>query len=104
MPFLEYMLLAFLGSAPATVVGGTPSGPATTRTITADAITQPGGGAAGDLSAGLAFVGQATGGSTDSRKLGTGKKPLEHTRSRRHHRRSHSHKGAIESGKKVTKS
>ena len=104
MPFLEYMLLAFLGSAPATVVGGTPSGPATTRTITADAITQPGGRTAGDLSAGLAFVGQATGGSTDSRKSGTGKKPLEHTRSRRHHRRSHSHKGAIESGKKVTKS
>ena len=103
MPFLEYMLLAFLGSAPATVVGGTSPAAAPARTITADAISQPGGGTAGDLNAGLAFVGQDTGGSTDRRKPETGKKPLEHTRSARHHRRGHAHKGGTASRNKVVK-
>ena len=104
MPFLEYMLLAFLGSAPATIVGGTPSGATPARTLTAEALTQPGGGTERDLNAGLALVGQDTGGSTDRRKPGTGKKPLEHTRSARHHRRGHSHKGRTASANKVTKS
>ena len=91
MPFLEYMLLAILGSAPAAIPGGTPA-----RTITADSITQPGGGTIGDLNAGIGLLGQATGGSTGAstgKKPTTGKKPLEHTRSARHHRRTH--KGKI---------
>jgi len=104
MPFVEYILLAFLGSAPATIAGRASSGTASTRIITADAVSQPGGGTAGDLNAGVALVGQAGGGSTDSKRPTTGKKPLEHTRSRRHHRRGHAHQGgAATSGKKATK-
>jgi len=87
MPLFEYMLLAILGSAPAATPGGTPA-----RTITADAVTQPSGGTIGDLTAGIGFLRQDTGGSTDrgtGKKPTTGKKPLEHTRSARHHRRAH---------------
>ena len=72
MPFLEYMLLALLGTASATP-GATPS-----RAFTADAVTQPGGGTEGVL-------GQAGGGTTG--KAGTGRKGRSHAR--RHHRRGH---------------
>ena len=71
MPFIEYMLLAMLGSVP--VAGGAPA-----RTITAEAIIQPNGAALGDP-----IFGQ--------KKPTTGKKPLEHARSSRHHRRGRSH-------------
>ena len=72
MPFIEYMLLAILGSGPAT--GGTVA-----RTITADAVSQPSGGAAGDPTG---LFGQ--------KKPTTGKKPLEHAKtSRAHHRGRH---------------
>jgi hypothetical protein len=94
MPIFEYILLAILGSAPAAIPGGT-----STQTITADSITQPGGGVAGDLSGGIGLLGQDTGGSTDAgtgKKPTTGKKPLEHTRSARHHRRGH--KGKVIKG------
>ena len=70
MPFIEYMLLAILGSAPAT--GGTSA-----STFTADAVSQPSGGTAGDP---MGLFGQ--------KKPTTGKKPLEHSKtSRRHHRK-----------------
>ena len=95
MPFFEYMLLAVLGSAPAAIPGGTPA-----RTITADSVTQPSGGTVSDLSAGIAFVGQDTGGDKGSSKVKpeTGKKPLEHARSARHHRRGHRHGKVIKGG------
>jgi hypothetical protein len=64
MAFLEYMLLALLGSASATPAG-TP-----TRTFTADALTQPSGGTEG-------LIGQDT----------PPKKSSRHREARRHHRR-----------------
>jgi hypothetical protein len=91
MPFLEYMLLALLGSAGA----ATPS-EAPTRTFTADAVTQPSGGTE-DLLA------QATGGSP-GKQAGTGRKGRHHAEARRHHRRGHRHPKVYESGKKATKS
>jgi hypothetical protein len=96
MAFLEYMLLALLGSAGAAAPGGTPGG-SLTRTFTADAVTQPSGGTEG-------LIVQATGGSTD-KQAGTGRKGRRHTEARRrHHRRGHRHGKVYESGKKATKS
>ena len=60
MAFLEYMLLALLGTV------GTASPETPTRALAADAVTQPGGGTEGVL-------GQATGGSR-GKQAGTGKK------------------------------
>jgi hypothetical protein len=71
MPFLEYMLLALLGSA-GTGPAGTP-----TRTFTADAVTQPSGGTEG--------LGQKKPG--EGKEAGTGRKGRSHAR--RHHRRGH---------------
>ena len=88
MPFVEYMLLALLGSAPA--AGGTPVG-ASGRSFTADSIAQPAGGATGeiDFGDGIAAAIQCGGGvSGGAGKSGPGKKPLHHT-STRHHRRHH---------------
>jgi hypothetical protein len=97
MPIIEYMLLALLGSASAATPGGTLGGPLT-RTLTADAVSQPNGGTEG-------LLGQATGGCSGSRKLPTtGKKPLEHARSMRHHRRDHRHGKVIGAGSKVSSS
>ena len=81
MPFVEYMLLAILGSAGAAAPGATPGGPST-RTFTADAITQPIGGTEGEgyFNAGISLLAQAGGGTT-------GKKPAHHLESRRHHSR-----------------
>jgi hypothetical protein len=89
MPFLEYVLIALLGSAGAAVPGGTPGG-ASTRILTADIVTQPGGGTEG-------LPGQATGGSSD-KQAGTGRKG----RHRTHYRRGKGHR-AFDSGKKATK-
>ena len=85
MPFIEYMLLAILGSSP-TTTEGTPSA----RTLTAEAITQPSGGAEAnlDLNSGITLLPQDTGGCKGM--AGTGKKPLHHQRTARHHR---THKG-----------
>ena len=94
MAFLEYMLVALLGSAGAAAPGGTPGEPST-RTFTADAVTQPSGGTEG-------LLGQATGGSTD-KQAGTGRKGRVHLEARRHHRRGHRHGKVITSGKKATK-
>ena len=88
MAFLEYMLLALLGSASAATPGATPS-----RSFTADAVTQPSGGAEG-------LLGQATGGSP-GKQAGTGRKGRSHAR--RHHRRGHRHGKVYESGKKATR-
>jgi hypothetical protein len=93
MPFVEYMLLALLGSG-AAIPGETPGGPSP-RTFTADAVTQPSGGIEG-------LLGQATGGSP-GKQAGTGRKGRVHT-SARHHRRGHRRGKVYESGKKATKS
>jgi hypothetical protein len=91
MPFLEYALLALIGSAGAATPGETPRGPST-RTLTADAITQPSGTTEGLLA-------QATGGSTD-KQAGTGRKGRRHLEARRkHYRKGHRH-GKLISGKK----
>jgi len=91
MPILlEYALLAILGSAPPTARGATPATPLTTPlTMTADCVGQPSGGAAGDScsSGGIGLIVQATGGDKASKtKSGTGKKPVKHLESRRHHK------------------
>ena len=86
MPFIEYMLLAILGSSPAAATGGSP------RNFSADSITQPSGGVEGnlDFNSGIAGLGQDTGGSTDRGQPGTGKKPIHHQA--RQHR---THKGKV---------
>jgi len=91
MAFLEYMLLALLGSA-----GATPAGPA--RTFTAGAITQPDGGTdgQGDINAGMDLIGQDTGGCKTGARPTGGKGEynhghMSHTRTARHHRRGHTH-------------
>ena len=85
MAFVEYVLLAVLGSTGAAASGGTPSSPST-RTFDADAIAQPSGGAAdeGYFNVGIVLPGQATGGST-GKHAGTGRKG-RHQTARRHHR------------------
>jgi hypothetical protein len=89
MPFIEYMLLAILGASPAAAT----EGKAPMRTLNADAVTQPSGGAEGnlDFNSGIALLGQDTGGSKGTAtKPETGKKPLTHQRiSARRHRRHH---------------
>src|SRR5215469_13287638 len=84
MPFIEYMLLAILGSSPAPTTGSP-------RDFSANSITQPSGGVEGslDFNSGIAVLGQDTGGSTD-RTAGTGKKPIHHQA--RQHR---THKGKV---------
>jgi len=89
MPFIEYMLLALLGSPPAPTTGGNPSAP----TFTAESIAQPSGAATGDhdFNLTLGSEGQAGGGTTGHARNtseGTGKEPLHHTAAR-HHRRHH---------------
>jgi len=87
MPFIEYMLLAILGSAPGAVPGGTAA-----RTITADSVTQPSGGTVGDLNDGIGFIGQQPGDKTGTAKTpGTSKKPLVHARSTQHRGRGRRH-------------
>lgn len=74
MAFLEYMLLALLGSASATPAG------TLARTFTADAVTQPGAGAEGEPgSIGTGRVADYNHGKMDSR---------HHTKTARHHRRT----------------
>jgi hypothetical protein len=87
MPFIEYILLAILGSSPAAATGGSP------RNFSADSITQPSGGVEEslDFNSGIAMLGQDTGGSTDRAVPTTGKKPIHHE-SARHHR---THKGKV---------
>jgi hypothetical protein len=96
MAFVEYILLALLGSTGAAAPGGTPSSPSI-RTLGAEAIVQPSGGS------GLSE--QATGGSTDKRKLTkyeTGKKGR--TVARRPNRKHQHGKGSsAAAGKKATK-
>jgi hypothetical protein len=46
MPFFKYILAALLGSNVIAAPGAAPEGPST-RALTADAITQPGGGTEG---------------------------------------------------------
>jgi hypothetical protein len=81
MAIFEYVLVALLGSASAATPGGTPAG-----TFTADAVTQPSGGAEG-------LLGEATGGNAD-KHAGTGRKPRyrrgywqrHYAQGRRHHK------------------
>ena len=80
MAFLEYMLLALLGTAGAATPGGTPA-----RTFTADAVTQPSGGTE-------VLLTQDT----------PPKKSSRHREARRRHR-GHRH-GKDLTGKKATKS
>ena len=56
MPFIEYVLLAILGSSPAATREGTPSMP----TLTAAAVTQPSGGAEAnlDFNSGITLLGR----------------------------------------------
>jgi hypothetical protein len=78
MRFIEYILVAVLGSS-GIAAAGTPGGPST-RTITADAVTQATGGSPG-------------------KQTGTGRKGRSHAR--RHHRRGH--RKVYTEGKKPTK-
>jgi hypothetical protein len=80
MPIIEYMLLAFLGTAGAATPGGTPGGPLT-RTFTANAVTQPNGGTAG-------LLGQAGGSTGGQERAETGKKGRSHLKASRHQRSS----------------
>jgi hypothetical protein len=102
MPFVEYMLLVLLGSAPVAPTGGTPSG----RTFTAGSITQPSGAVAGDLdlNAGIALVVQDTAGCHGRKVGGTGKKPLHsRTAARRHPGRHHRQRKDINWGDNRTR-
>jgi hypothetical protein len=101
MPVFEYVLLALLGSAGAAAPETTPGNPAM-RTIAADAITQPNGGAEGNssLGAGIGLPGQATGGSP-GKQAGTGRKGKTHFA--RRHRRGHRHTRTATTGKKPAK-
>jgi hypothetical protein len=90
MPFFKYVLLAILGSAGATP-GGTAGSPLT-RTLSADAVTQPSGGTE-------SLLGQATGGSTD-KQAGTGRKGRHHVEARRQHRKGHRHDKVLTTGGK----
>ena len=100
MAFLEYMLVALLGTAGAAAPGGTPGSPLT-RNFTADAVTQPGGGTEG-------LLGQDTGGTTTKKNPSVhpfwrpGYYGRRHVQARRSHK-GHTH-GKVYSGKKATKS
>jgi hypothetical protein len=96
MPIFEYVLVALVGAAGAGAPLETPGRPMM-RTLTADVLTQPNGGAE-------AFPGQTGGGSTD-RTTGTGRKG-KHLEKGRHHRRHHRHNRqnkVLETGKKPSK-
>jgi hypothetical protein len=94
MRFVEYLLLALLGSAPAAAPGATPGGPPATlpRTVTGDAVTQPSGGSEGSL-------GQQTVGSRDKRSgpggnvraAGTGRKGVHPQAATKHYKKGHRH-------------
>ena len=101
MAFVEYLLLAVLGSTGAAASGGTPSSPST-RTFDADAIAQPSGGAAVEerFVATTGMSAQATGGSTG--KQTGGKKPVRNKLARRHHRTTNKHSGATGNAKSPT--
>jgi hypothetical protein len=86
MAFLEYMLLAFLGSASATPAGM----PA--RNFAADAVTQPSGGTEGLLV-------QCTTGSP-GKQAGTGRKHRVHTAAR-HHRKGRRHTRVAAGGEQL---
>jgi hypothetical protein len=90
MPVFEYVLVALLGAAGAATPAEMPGG-SSMRTLTADIVTQPNGGAEG-------LLGQATGGSP-GKQAGTGRKGRRHTR--RHRRRRHTK--VTETGKKPSK-
>jgi hypothetical protein len=100
--FVEYILVALLGSVGAAAPGGSNSG-SSVRTFDADAIAQPSGGAAGEgyLSAGIVLPGQATGGSP-GKQGGTGRKGRRRT-ARRHHRTSGGRSGATSNVKREGK-
>ena len=87
MPFLEYMLLAILGSAPAA-----PPSPA--RTITADSVIQPQGGVVGEGGSRLGLLAQDTGGDKAASSgtprnravHGSTRNAVSHTKTRRTHK------------------
>ena len=91
MPFLEYMLLAILGSAPAATAAPAPN-------LTADLVVQPHGGVAGDPGSGSGVLPQDTGGdkAASSGKLGnrsgrgSTRNSVSHSKTRRSHK---GHKG-----------
>ena len=95
MAFIEYILLALIGSTGAAAPGAAPArGPA--RTLDAGALSQPRGGAMGDISESV-FPNKNTGSKTTSGKKAT------KTSARRHHRRRPHQRRAADSGKKATK-
>lgn len=98
MAFVEYILLALLGSTAASAPVGTPGSPAI-RTLDAGAITQPSGGAAdgGDVNAGIGLLGQGTTG-TPGKQADTGRKGRHKLEARRHRVPRRHHK-ATKSGK-----
>jgi hypothetical protein len=85
MAFVEYILVALLGSIGAAPAGA-PRSPVT-RTLDSDFIAQPSGGASveGHFSLTTGMTGQATSGSPG--KQTGGKKPM-HRSARRQHRKS----------------
>jgi hypothetical protein len=99
MAFLEYMLLALLGSAGAAAPGGTPVVPVA-RTFSADAVTQPTGGTEGE---GISVLGQCTGRGIFKTSGASGKKSTNPQAARKHYRRGHRHAKVTTSGKKATK-
>ena len=78
MSLLEYLLMGVVAAS------GT-SAPATTRTLDADAISQPRGGVIAEPMPGMGMV-QDTGG--DKARKGTGKKPTK-TKTKHSHKRHH---------------
>ena len=93
MAYLEYLLLALLGSTGGGAAAGVPS-----RTLDASAIEQPRGGTMIESAPGAMVLGQDTGG--DKAKSTTGKKPVKTTRRRTHKGHQRRHKPAADSGKK----
>src|SRR5215472_18631092 len=87
MPFLEYLLLAILGSAPAAT-------PAPACTITADSVIQPHGCVEGEGGSGLGLLAQDTGGDKGASSgmprnragHGSTRNAVSHTKTRRTHK------------------
>lgn len=92
MPFVEYILLAFLGSTGAAAPGVTPSSPSI-PTLGADAIVQPSGGSG-------SF--QDTGGDKSKITRSESGKKAHKFESARHHRKHHRRRRVAASGKKAT--
>jgi hypothetical protein len=94
MRFIEYILAAVLGSA-GVATAGTPGEPST-RTLTADAITRPSGGAKG-------LFGRNPGGDPDrpDKVVGTGRKGRLHARRGRRTTRKTGNTAATTNGKKA---